>query len=231
VADTRVNVSSFPRHTETVVDCLMTSGPAVRQPWSGDCFRFSGATLMLKRLTLYSHRDAHTRAVSGGAFTDAPGSNPWQYSGCPTPTSWSTRRRHRSLHTPCSHWASRVNTTERAVDAPGQSVETFERGTVRMAACAGWTEVVIPRDIRCLCDLPVSPFGADANTRSGYCPKTARPTGGGAVQGGADDRRGRKGRRLVTVSRRRSGSTRCDESLSFWGGDGISCQNNQEVTL
>jgi hypothetical protein len=226
VAPTDVDVSIFPRQTETVAYCLMTSGPAVSQHWWCNRFRISGATLVLKRLTLYSHCDAQTREVFGGAYTDAPGRQSRVDSDCPLPAARSTRRRHGSLQAPCSLWASEVLPYTRTENAPGCVGVDFERGFVRMAACAGWTDVVIPGDVY-LRDLPVGLLQADVNTRSGH----DSAEGYSPLSGGADERRGRRGRRLESVCRYRSGRTRCDESVSAWGGGGISCQNNQEVTL
>jgi hypothetical protein len=206
--------------------CRMTGyGQAGDQHWWCNRFRISGATLVLKRLTLYSHCDAQTREVFGGAYTDAPGRNSGVYSDCPLPAARSTRRRHGSLRAPCSLRAPEVLPYTRTENAPGCVGVNSERSFVRMAACAGWTDVVIPGDAY-LRDLPVGPSLADVNTRSGHDSAQGQPW-----SGGADERRGVRGRRLESVSRYRAGRTRCDESVSAWGGGGISCQNNQEVTL
>lgn len=231
MASTKAGVSSFPRQPETVAVCLMTFGPAVSQLWPCDLFRFSGATLVLKRLTLYSHCDAQTREVSGGAYTDAPGRHSWVYSDCPLPADRSTRRRQGLLPTPCSQWASVMIHERETENAPGFHGMIAERGSGRMAACAGWTDVVIPGDNQCLRDLPVGPSLADANTRSGHEPGAVHSLEGGSDLGGIEARRGRRDRRPAPVNRHISERTRCDESVSAWGGGGISCQNNQEVTL
>lgn len=231
MAYSRADVPAFPRHYRGQTGCLMTLSPAGGRLWKGDRFRVSGATLVLKRLTLHSHRASQTRVGSGGAFTGTIRESSRVVSDCPLPAFRSTFRRNGSLHTPCSQWAAEGRRTGWTVNAPGQSSRMLPRGYVRMAACAGWTEVVIPGDRYCLCNLPVDRQTVDANTRSGHGPRSARPIWGGAARAGAVTRRDVARRWLVSVSRNTPESTRCDESLTVWGGDGISCQNNQEVTL
>ena len=192
---------------------------------------------MLKRLTICLSQGSQSRQAIGEAYADAPGFVPRVCTAdCVLPAGWSTLRRHRSLHAPCSgrvtaRSALRAGTVSETAYAPGHDARLPDRGTVRMAKCAGWTEVVIPRGTRFLFNLPVDPHRVSANTRSGHRPNLACPAMGLAGDGGADVRWGPDDQWLVSVSQFFPGSRSTLGCQAFSTMNRISCQNNYEVTL
>lgn len=197
--------------------------------------------MMLKRLTLCSQsQEFHACQAFGGAYACASElsnfDNDTSQANCPVSTDWSTLRRHRSLNTLCSARetalvAYSAGTAQVTADAPGQGALLPVRSTVRMADCAGWTEVVIPRGFNDLFDLPVGLLSADANTRNGHrlCP--AISLGYGAGDGGADDRWGPEDQSVGFSQPNTLQTIPHPRVPRFKAVGGISCQNNNEVTL
>jgi len=197
--------------------------------------------MMLKRLTLCTQsQEFHACQAFGGAYACASElsnfDNDTSQADCPVSTDWSTLRRHRSLYTSCSPRktamvAYSAGTALVTADAPGQGASPLVRSTYRMADCAGWTEVVIPRGFYGLFDLPVGPSPADANTRNGHRLIPTISLRYGTGDGGADERWGPEDQ-TVGFSQPNTLQTITHLRVPKFKAVGrISCQNNNEVTL
>jgi hypothetical protein len=204
---TREIVSFFPRHDETETGCLMTCGSGnhvalVQGPGCDPARR----PYMFSRLRCHSYLDRLTRRTASGLPVARIFEQSDNFGRC---------RASSERHLGPGAFPEPVSIERKLMSgcAPMESVSTMPRGATRSADIAGWTEVVIQRGSRTLCNVSFGYERAEVNSSIMWS---------GAVSDGFGLL---KSSGTISV-----GCARGRRGLSELDGSGFSCSNNNEVT-